>query len=104
MKAKARESSPANEVHFELKYCERCGGLWLRPVGGGQIYCVGCGRAMGELPPASHKAGARGCREVHDGLGMRTISRAIRTTTGWIWTRPEVWHERLCGLDWGGGG
>ncbi len=56
MKAEARESSPENELQFELKYCERCGGLWLRPVGGGQIYCVACGRAMGELPPASRNA------------------------------------------------
>jgi hypothetical protein len=42
-----------NELSFELKYCERCGGLWLRPMGGAQIYCVGCGRAMAELPPGS---------------------------------------------------
>jgi len=52
MKAKASESR-ANEVQFELKYCERCGGLWLRPVGGRQIYCVACGREMAQLPPAS---------------------------------------------------
>lgn len=38
---------------LELKYCERCGGLWLRPVGGEQIYCRICARAMAELPPAS---------------------------------------------------
>jgi Zn-finger nucleic acid-binding protein len=44
-----------NELSLELKYCERCGGLWLRPVGGGQIYCVDCGRAMAELPPASYE-------------------------------------------------
>jgi hypothetical protein len=50
MNAKALASSPTDEVSLELKYCERCGGLWLRPVGGGQIYCVTCGRAMGELP------------------------------------------------------
>ncbi len=56
MKTKARESSSANELQFELKYCERCGGLWLRPVGGGQVYCVACGRAMAELPPASQTA------------------------------------------------
>jgi Zn-finger nucleic acid-binding protein len=56
MKARVTESSSVNELQFELKYCERCGGLWLRPVGGGQIYCVACGRAMGELPPASRKA------------------------------------------------
>lgn len=40
-------------LSLELKYCERCGGLWLRPVGGEQIYCAACGRAMAELPPAS---------------------------------------------------
>jgi hypothetical protein len=44
-----------NELQFELKYCERCGGLWLRPVGGGQIYCVGCGREIAQLPPMSKK-------------------------------------------------
>jgi hypothetical protein len=52
MKAKAKKSN-ANELQFELKYCERCGGLWLRPVGGGQIYCAACGRQMAQLPPAS---------------------------------------------------
>jgi hypothetical protein len=54
MNTMERESSPANELQFELKYCERCGGLWLRPMGGGQVYCVACGRAMAELPPASY--------------------------------------------------
>jgi Zn-finger nucleic acid-binding protein len=54
MKAKARKSR-ANELQFELKYCERCGGLWLRPAGGGQIYCVNCGRQMAQLPPVSRE-------------------------------------------------
>jgi hypothetical protein len=53
MKTKTRENRSTNELQFELKYCERCGGLWLRPVGGGQVYCVACGRAMAQLPPAS---------------------------------------------------
>jgi hypothetical protein len=57
MKTMARESSSADELQFELKYCERCGGLWLRPAGGGQVYCVACGRAMAELPPASYTRG-----------------------------------------------
>jgi Zn-finger nucleic acid-binding protein len=55
MKGKAGESSSGNELQFELKYCERCGGLWLRPVGGGQVYCVVCAGAMGELPRGPHK-------------------------------------------------
>jgi hypothetical protein len=57
MRAKAVESK-ANEAQFELKYCERCGGLWLRPVGGEQIYCAACGRAMAELPPAYYEGKA----------------------------------------------
>ncbi|MGA8834299.1 MAG: hypothetical protein WCF74_00145 [Candidatus Sulfotelmatobacter sp.] len=52
MEAKAISTS---QLGLELKYCERCGGLWLRPVGGGQIYCLACGRAMAELPPASYE-------------------------------------------------
>ena len=56
MKAKAKVSNSTNELCLELKYCERCGGLWLRPVGGGQIYCTGCGREMAKLPPASTEA------------------------------------------------
>jgi Zn-finger nucleic acid-binding protein len=40
-----------NEVlRLELKYCERCGGLWLRPAGGTQVYCASCARQMSELP------------------------------------------------------
>jgi hypothetical protein len=53
MNMKARKNSPANELQFELKYCERCGGLGLRPVGGGQIYCAACWRQMAQLPPGS---------------------------------------------------
>ncbi len=56
MKAKARaKDTSAQEVRLELKYCERCGSLWLRPVGGRQIYCVACGREMAQLPPASRE-------------------------------------------------
>ncbi len=50
---KARKRTESEESSLELKYCERCGGLWLRPVGGGQIYCTICARAMAELPPPS---------------------------------------------------
>ena len=30
------------ETNVELKYCERCGGLFLRARGAGAVYCVGC--------------------------------------------------------------
>jgi Zn-finger nucleic acid-binding protein len=48
----ATRTGMGRESSLELKYCERCGGLWLRPAGGNQIYCVICSRAMAELPPS----------------------------------------------------
>jgi len=37
-------------VPMELKYCERCGGLWLRESEAKEIYCPGCRLEMVELP------------------------------------------------------
>jgi len=55
----------------ELKYCERCGGLWLRPKGNAEIYCGPCDREMAEYPAA--RANTR-----RDGLRSGR-SRAIRS-------------------------
>lgn len=30
------------KVSVELKYCERCGGLWLRRQGTDDVYCKAC--------------------------------------------------------------
>lgn len=38
-------------MHLELKYCERCGGLWLRPTGSDLIFCAGCSKIMAGLAP-----------------------------------------------------
>lgn len=37
-------------IELELKYCERCGGLWLRPRGAQEVYCSPCAVKMSELP------------------------------------------------------
>ena len=50
---------PATErsgIRMELKYCERCGGLWLRPTGSGLSYCPRCTAAMDQLPAVRLKA------------------------------------------------
>jgi hypothetical protein len=39
------------EVRMELKYCERCGGLWLRECGAGVVYCDHCLLEVAQLPP-----------------------------------------------------
>jgi hypothetical protein len=77
MKNKREEGDGAKEAQFELKYCERCGGLWLRPVGGGQIYCVRCAKEMEKLPP-SYQAGEDG----------------MRVDTDW-----DAYEEELCGRE-----
>jgi hypothetical protein len=45
-------------VRMELKYCERCGGLWTRMQGTGDVYCPSCAVEMLDLP-------ARGTRKPH---------------------------------------
>ena len=46
-----------SEIQVELKYCERCGGLWLRPQGTNGVYCGSCRACLaatpnpGEAPP-----------------------------------------------------
>ena len=39
----------AGSIQLELKYCERCGGLWLRLKGSDLVFCAGCVRAMAGL-------------------------------------------------------
>lgn len=45
---------PPEPLQFELKYCERCGLLWVRAHSSERIYCLNCAREMADLPPASH--------------------------------------------------
>jgi hypothetical protein len=52
-------------VEMELKYCERCGGLWLRPVGEEEVYCATCVPKMAEFPLS--RRGARPCVPVGQG-------------------------------------
>ena len=40
----------ASEVRMELKYCEHCGGLWVRECGAGVVYCRKCQAEVEEMP------------------------------------------------------
>jgi len=55
---KRNHDDEGNEViRLELKYCERCGGLWVRECGAGVVYCDHCQRSVAELPAARPKRG-----------------------------------------------
>jgi hypothetical protein len=40
----------SNELCMELKYCERCGRLWLRSSLTAEVYCENCLPVVDELP------------------------------------------------------
>ena len=42
-------------VPMELKYCERCGGLWFRAKDAEEVYCPGCVPQMAEMPKPKRK-------------------------------------------------
>jgi hypothetical protein len=49
MKGDAK-SSGNKATRMELKYCEHCGGLWLRECGAGVVYCGNCEPKVADLP------------------------------------------------------
>lgn len=66
---------PADEVQvipLQLKYCERCGGLWLRVLGDAEVFCAACAAALSKLALQSRSLRTRmpvsplaaGCPEV----------------------------------------
>jgi Zn-finger nucleic acid-binding protein len=55
MKSKSGRETTGDESQLELKYCERCGGLWLRPAGAEHVYCSRCEPEMAELPAVVRK-------------------------------------------------
>ena len=54
MKGVGKESE-GEAVRMELKYCEHCGGLWLRECGAGVVYCGNCRTKVADLPVPKKK-------------------------------------------------
>jgi len=48
--------SGKDSVRVELKYCEHCGGLWVREGGAG-VYCEKCQDKVADLPIPKKKSG-----------------------------------------------
>ena len=49
--------SKENNMRVELKYCEHCGGLWVRERGTGEVYCETCRPKVADLPMPKKKPG-----------------------------------------------
>jgi hypothetical protein len=61
----------------ELKYCERCGGLWLRLKGNVEIYCAPCIPKIDELPGGRHPRRMEARWPVGRGLKLENAIDAI---------------------------
>jgi len=66
----------AGSIQLELKYCERCGGLWLRLKGSDLVFCRGCAKAMAGLVP-----------------GFRPVSRRCAGPESDRVTQAAFWSE-----------
>jgi hypothetical protein len=69
----------------ELKYCERCGGLFLRPQGSGRAYCKPCMPLMAELPQAKARRTVRDVR-----LPVATPKIEMEGSVIELWAVAEV--------------
>ena len=52
-----RDDNKNIEVRVELKYCEHCGGLWVRERGAGVVFCERCQPKVDDLPMRKKKPG-----------------------------------------------
>ena len=50
-------NNKSGEVRVELKYCEHCGGLWVRESGAGVVYCDNCQPIVADLPIPKKRPG-----------------------------------------------
>jgi hypothetical protein len=53
-----RKGEEHEAIRVELKYCEHCGGLWVREPGAG-VVCGNCAAQVADLPLPKKKAGGR---------------------------------------------
>jgi len=66
-----------NEVRVELKYCEHCGGLWVREGGGG-VYCPKCLPKVEDLPAPKERVAPRKRRRTRKRIAKIVLPRGRR--------------------------
>lgn len=67
--------SEVSFCYLELKYCQRCGALWLRQAGSEESYCTKCFVQMEDSPGArkrkkNRRAAHRNTNRTHDLQGV----------------------------------
>lgn len=94
-------SREGQEIRVELKYCERCGELWVRPQGAGGVYCASCRAGLAAMPdpgvaparkPRRRKARAQVQRRgVRDDARKEDLQSSARIDSLQSVATMEVW-------------
>jgi hypothetical protein len=80
---------------MELKYCERCGNLWLRRRGDEEVYCENCVPRMAEQPRA--RVALKGSAEnsaFSDEIGRHTSAVGEEMAFRWAGEAMRHWPDR----------
>ncbi len=72
------EPFDSGSIQLELKYCERCGGLGLRPKGSDLVFCAACAVAV-----SGFEAHPRSSYPLHSAAGPAVPTR----------TQAAFWSE-----------
>jgi len=70
-------------IRLELKYCERCGALWLRERSTGGVYCSACARETADFPRCERKI-SRPQLPTNGNLKSRVTTESVRSLQ-WRW-------------------
>jgi len=74
------ETTPLAMIYLELKYCERCGGLWFRRKGDPRVYCQPCSEQGSEFEDQEKGSGISYARLRRNLAGHRSM---IDVLGGW---------------------
>ena len=74
-----KTESEVRICRLELKYCERCGALWVRLWGKDESYCGVCVKLMDELPKAKKRRTSRRTahRDRQRGRDLQAVAGAV---------------------------
>jgi Zn-finger nucleic acid-binding protein len=78
---KVISSVESQETLVELKYCERCGGLWLRPQGTDRVFCASCHAILEARPDPPVVTPRKGRHRKRDGQRSRTYGEDVQRVT-----------------------
>ena len=68
------ETFDSNAIQMELKYCERCGALWLRLRESDLVYCASCTVILAGIARGPRFLQPRGASSRRDNAGPERTS------------------------------